>query len=299
MSGLLERRGILDVPGDSPMTEPEVVPLRPLTLWRPSQFLEWQEPPGSHFLLPAYLSRGELSTLIGQGGVGKSRAALWLAICQITGREWCGLQTGGEPQKWVFLGDENSIARWKMDLGRMLSTLSEDEKARVDELLRLPAALTMEDCEVWLGDLTTEARIKLTLETESPGVVVADPLGNFAPGDISKPGDMKEAVRRLSNLVRRAAPEAALLLLHHARTGRANIAQGVGYDAANFAIGGKALFSSARCQMNLMPGSADDDTKLVLNCAKSNNCERFPVRGIRFDAATSIYAVDPDFDAKS
>ncbi len=295
MNALLEDPELRDVPEFVP--EPEAAILRPLNVWRPSQFLAWQEPPGSHFVLPAYLSRGELTTLIGQGGLGKTRLALWLAICQITGREWCGLQTGGEPQKWLFLGDENSIARWKEDLGRMFLTLTPEEVRRVDEFLRLPAPLEMDDCEIWLADAATQARVALTIEQDAPGGIVADPLGNFAPGDISKPGEMKEAVRLLQGIVRHAAPKASLLFLHHSRTGRQNIAQGIGYDAANFASGGKPLFAAARCQMNLMPGSAEDDTRLVLSCAKSNNCERFAARGLRFDPQTFTYAVDPAFDA--
>jgi hypothetical protein len=88
-------------------------------------------------------------------------------------------------------------------------------------------------------------------------------------------------------------------LLHHARTGRQNIAQGIGWDAVNFASGGKALLASARCQMNLMPGSADDDTRLVLHCAKANNCEKFKTRGLVFDPQTFTYNVDTEFDAEA
>jgi hypothetical protein len=272
-------------------------PIKPLNIWRPSQFLNWVEPPGSHLLLPAYLTRNELTTLIGQGGLGKTRLALWLAICQILGRLWCGLETIGEPVKWLFLGDENGIARLKEDLQRMFSILTPKEIARVDEFLRLPALLDLEDCDVWLGDATTQARIATTIEQEQPGAIVADPLGNFAPGDISKPGDMKEAIRTLRGITRRSAPQAADFLLHHARTGRQNIAQGIGWDAANFASGGKALFAAARCQMNLMPGKADDDTRLVLHCAKANNCQRFETRGLIFNPQTFTYDVDPDFGA--
>jgi hypothetical protein len=53
----------------------------------------------------------------------------------------------------------------------------------------------------------------------------------------------------------------------------------------------------ARCQLNLMPGKSDDDTKLVLACGKSNNCERFKTRGLNFDPYSFAYSVDPDFDA--
>src|ERR1051325_4368221 len=271
--------------------------LKPLNLWRPSQFLAWEDPPGNHLLLPAYVTRGELTTCIGQGGIGKSRLfGLWLPICQITGRQWCGLKIGGEPQKWLVLGDENSIARIKSDLEHMLPNLTQEERTKVDELLLLQAVLNMEDSDLNLGDATTQARVALTVEKHAPGAIVADPLVNFAPGDISKPGEMKEAIRLLVGTIRRAAPTAAVVLLHHARTGRQNILQGVGWDAANFASGGKTLFAAARCQMNLMPASEEDESRLVLSCGKANNCEKFTTRGLIFDRHSYIYSLDTEFD---
>lgn len=270
-----------------------------LSIWKPSEFLAWVAPASSNLLLPAYLTRSELTTLIGQPGIGKTRLALHLAICQILGREWCGLTVSAEPMKWLFLGDENSISRWQDDLRHMFSALTAQEIERVDEFLFLPAILGPDDADVWLGDARTQDRIIQTIEGVEPGAVVADPLGNFAPDDISKPGPMKEAVRLLLHMMRRSAPEAAYTILHHARSGRQNIIQGVGWDAGNFASGGKALIASSRCQMNLMPGSADDDTKLVLSCAKSNNCERFTTRGLIFDRETFTYSMDPEFDLEA
>ena len=221
-----------------------------------------------------------MTTCIGQGGIGKSRLfGLWLPVCQILGRQWCGLNTAGEPQKWLVLGDENSIARIKSDLQHLYEGLSQEERVKVNKFLRLQAVLGLEDADMNLGDATTQARLAQTIQEQAPGAVVADPLVNFAPGDISKPGEMKEALRLLVGTIRRAAPSAALLLLHHARTGRQNIAQGVGYDAANFASGGKTLFAAARCQMNLMPASEEDDTRLLLSCAKANNCQKFAAAG--------------------
>ncbi|HVM50969.1 MAG TPA: AAA family ATPase [Candidatus Acidoferrum sp.] len=289
---------LAEVFGDVPeVAAPNQPSLKPLNLWRPSQFLAWTDPPGNHLLLPAYVTKSELTTCIGQGGVGKSRLfGLWLPICQITGRQWCGLKTGGEPQKWLVLGDENSVARIKSDLEHILPNLTAEERAKVDELLLVQAVLGFEDADLNLGDVTTQARVALTVEKTAPGAIVADPLVNFAPGDISKPGEMKEAIRLLAGTIRRAAPAAALVLLHHARTGRQNILQGVGWDAANFASGGKTLFAAARCQINLMPASEEDETKLLLSCAKANNCEKFPARGLIFDRQTYAYTLDPDFD---
>lgn len=281
---------------DPPIDHQEITPLR---LWPPSQVLAWEEPPGLHILLPAYLSRGEMTALVGQGGLGKSRLALWLAVCQILGQPWCGLETATEPVKWVFLGPENSLPRLRSDLAAMLAPLTDSEREVVDQHLLLPAQVDPGDTDSWLGSVETQARMMLTLERQRPDVVVLDPLATFSPGDTTTPGDMSEALRLIRGLVRVAAPNAAILLLHHARTGRANIAQGVGYDSANFAAGGKPLFGTVRAQLNLMPGSADDDTKLVLACAKSNNCQRFVARGLRFSVSDRSYHVDPAFDVRA
>ena len=80
-----------------------------LSVWPPSQILAYDIPPGQDLLGTGYVRKGELTTLLGMGGLGKTRLALWLAICQITGREWCGLPTGGEPQRWLLISNENSL----------------------------------------------------------------------------------------------------------------------------------------------------------------------------------------------
>jgi hypothetical protein len=274
-------------------------PLKPLNVWRPSQFLAWVEPPGMHLLLPKYVTKGQLATLIGQGGLGKTRLAIWLAVCQILGKPWCGIDTGGEPQKWLVLGSENSISRFKDDLEKIFGTLPQSEMEKVDANLGLQAVEDFEDADLNLGETATRERVKLTIEQWTPGGIILDPLGDFAPGDIAKPGDMREAVRLLLSIVRAAAPKAAILLLHHARVGRSNILQSVGYDAANFGLGGKALFASARCVMNLAPGSEEDDTRLLLHCAKANNCPRFRTTGLIFNPNTFAYGLDPNFDLES
>jgi hypothetical protein len=287
--------------GHPPEQAPSSIPpQKPLNIWPPSKFLEWTEPPGNQLLLPAYVTKGELTAFIGQAGVGKSRLfGLWYPICQITGHQWCGIETGGEPQKWLILGDENSIGRIKDDLSHMLPNFTIGEREKIEECLRIQAILDIEDTDLNLADLEANARIRQTVEREAPGGVVIDPLANFAPAGISKPDEMKAVVRMLTATIGRAAPRAARLALHHARTGRQNIIQGHGYDAGNFGSGGKALFATARCQMNLMPGSAEDDTRLVLSCAKSNNCKRFETRGIVFDPATFAYRLDTEFDVEA
>ena len=76
---------------------------RPYSLWSPSQFFAYKVDPSASFLGDGLIERGEWTSLVGIGGLGKTRLALWFCICQITGREWCGIKTTGEPQKSTLL----------------------------------------------------------------------------------------------------------------------------------------------------------------------------------------------------
>lgn len=90
---------------------------------------------------------------------------------------------------------------------------------------------------------------------------------------------------------------AAALVIHHARTGAANVAQaGDNFSSGNFGRGAKALYSSIRCELQLAPGDRDNDRKIVLACGKANNSEKFSARGLIFNPETFSYEIDPEFN---
>ena len=155
--------------GSGPALEvvPKTETVDTFRIWSPSQFMTWSEPEGSHLLLPAYLTRGELTALIGQGGLGKSRLALFLAVSHILGRDWCGLQTAGGPCTWLMLGNENGIGRVKTDLSGMMLDLGETERAAVEEHLRVLAVDG--DSDLCLSDLRAFGRLQRTIAEHKPG----------------------------------------------------------------------------------------------------------------------------------
>lgn len=274
-------------------------PTRLLTVWKPSELLEYLCPPGQNLIGDGYLRKRELTTLIGQGGLGKSRLAVWAACCQITGRDWCGHQTHGDPQVWLLVGNENSIARQQDDLRKILSRFDERETALIETHLRIHVLATFEDSLIGIADGDEKARFRATLELVKPGVIVIDPFANVVIGDENKTEDVRDTLKTLVALIHRVVPECAILLLHHARTGSLNIAQATGYDAPNFGRGGKILYAVSRCQINLAPGDAEDETRLVMACGKCNNGPKFKTRGLIFDPETFEYRVDPEFDLEA
>lgn len=268
-----------------------------LPLWSPDQFINYVSPAGWALLGDGYLERGELTSLVGVGGLGKTRLALRLALALILGREWCGLPTHGAPLRVALLSTENGLRRWKTDLSKMLAPLTPAERAVVNDHLRILALVPGEETDMNLGDPAAVARLIATLAEHKPGLVVLDPLADLIDGDENKTSDLVATLRTLAHVQAKGAPEAAVLIVHHARTGAANVAQaGDGFSAGNFARGSKALYSRVRCELQLAPGDRDDPSRLVLACGKSNNAAPFKTRGLIFNEESFDYMLDQDFD---
>lgn len=269
----------------------------PMTLWPPSRFLGHQEDPGDYLLGDGFIERGEWTSLVGLGGLGKTRLALWLAVCLITRRDWLGLKPGAKPPRVAFLSSENGIRRWKRDLSKMHTTLSQDEVAAVEEKLRILALTPDAECDLRPTEGGGAARMIATLKAETPDLVIFDPLADMIDGDESKTADMVATLRALGNVHRLGCPKAALLIIHHSRSGADNVAMaGDRFNAGAFGRGSKAFYSKVRCELQLAPGDKDDPRLLVLACGKANNTAPFPPRGVVFDPEAATYSLDPSFD---
>lgn len=267
------------------------------TVWRPSQFIAYELDPSARLLGDGFLERGEWTSLVGIGGLGKTRLALWMALCQILSRPWCGIPTNGAPQRWIILSTENGISRWREDLLRMTAAMTPTEVEAVDTHLLILALTPDEEGDLCLGNPDSVSRLKATLADSNPGVVVFDPFADLVDGDESKTADMVETLRKLRSVTRSSCPAAAILVIHHARTGSSNVVQaGDNFNAGNFGRGAKALYSRVRCELQLAPQDRDDPTRLVLACGKANNGPKFPTRGIVFNPDSFGYEVDPSFD---
>jgi len=273
---------------------------KPFTLWSPSQCMSYQPPVGSILLDNGYLVRGEMTSFLGIGGLGKTRMALWLAVCQILGRDWCDLPSHGAGVTWLFLSTESGLSRWKNDLSLMMGGLSNGDQSLVDAHLRVLALVPGEDGYINFGSLDSSARLAATLQQVKPAVIVLDPLADMIDGDENATADVVKTLRGLSGIHKMHAPDAAVLIIHHSRTGVQNVIQaGDNFSSGNFGRGSKALYSKVRCELQLAPGDRDDPTKLVLSCGKANDCAKFAPRGVIFDPQTCTYSCDPSFDVQA
>ena len=252
-------------------------------------------PPRETFLDDAF-ALSTVQAIMGQGGVGKSRVSINIARNNVLGIPFCGLSTGQRPYRWLFIGNENSLHRLKRDVTAMSEGLSTEQIELLDQHVHLHSLETLDDSFICLSDDTVKERWYETVKAVKPDIIVPDPWGEIQFGDPNNDLDTRQSVRELLRICMRVNPKMAQLILHHGRTGRANIAQAAGWDKGNFGKGSKALYSGCRAVVNLAPADPDDHSRLVMVCAKSNDCPPFDTRGIKLDDNTLTYDVDPDFD---
>ncbi len=286
------------MPGDLLLDDGTEPPAnKQFTLWPPSQFLAFKADPSACLLGAGFIELGAWTSIVGIGGLGKTRLALWFLICQMVHREWCGIPTNGIPQRAVILSTENGLKRWQNDLSHFMALLTDSERAIVEANLLILAMTEDEEGDMCLGSPGVRARLKATLTETAPGIVVFDPFADMVEGDESKTVDVVATLRHLRDVTRKACPKAAIAIVHHARTGAANVGQaGDLFNAGNYGRGSKALYSRVRCEIQLAPAHRDDANRLVVACGKANDAPKFAPRCVVFDPETFTYRVDPDFD---
>jgi hypothetical protein len=257
---------------------------------------------GDNLLADRLLARGQSLTLLGAGGIGKSRLLLQLAACSITGRPFVSLRVHSPNLKWLIFQAENSKRRLQEDLRRLRHWLGEADWERVAQRLFIHTVEGAEDCFVQLDQPGVRQRLADVIERFDPDVVCFDPLNCFGIGDLNRDSDMRAtclAITQLSAVGRDGKDgrqPRATVVLHHALTGKAGAARATGIERSSFGRNSKLLQAWTRGQINLAPASAHDNLRLVLSCGKCSNGEEFAPFAIRLDPHSMIYEAEPEFD---
>lgn len=268
------------------------------TVWQPAAFRAYTPPVNMNLVGGGYIRRRQLTTLIGPPGVGKSRLSLWLACLQISNRPFAGLDTANGPCKWLFFGNENDPIRQKNDLDWFYRNLTAADQAKVDANLYMHVIDKPDDGIITLADPDAYHKLRTTLKQVVPDVVVFDPWGNMIEGNENDNEEVRKTLKLLIRAISENCPDAAIIVIHHARTGKATaIEAGNNYSGGNLGRGSKALVSSARCELALWPGDAEDSSKLVLTCEKANNVQKFEPKGLTFE--NGIYTENEGFDLQA
>lgn len=278
-----------DIELDAEMREAGVS--KPFLILSAREVLTQPCPPRVDLLGDAILFERSLSALIAPPGTGKSRAIVQMGCASILGLPFGPLAGHGRRTRWLFLsGNENSRQRYRKDLEGLLAQLTPEQREVVLDLLFFHVVESIDDTMT----ASTLDRITESVKEVEAGVVVIDPLGDVMSGDSNADLDVRASLRALAHSVWRANPLACLTLVHHARTGKANIAQAVGYDRGNYGKGSKAIYAACRSVINMAPGDPDDTSKVVFSCGKCNDAPSFPTFGMTL--TDGRYVEDTAFD---
>ena len=252
------------------------------TVRSPLEILGMQFEAGDLVLENGYLEKGSPSAWCGQGGIGKSRLVLQLAIACALGHDFFGWKTRGENLKWLFLQTENGNLRLQADLVAMMCNLTLIERQRVDQAIKIHTLENDDDGFMHLSNDKVVAGIEALTRETTPDIVVFDPLRDFNIGDLNSDADMAATLSTIGRVTRNGNPKRIPLIIHHARTGKAGIAKVVGWDRSDFGRNSKVLMSglalkSTSRRMIRTPTTyflsrlASATTRLSSKCSPSNS----------------------------
>lgn len=259
------------------------------------EILDAAEPPEEYLIFP-WLCTGKMSALVGAGGTGKTRFYIWALSAMMAGHPAVGSmpipkRTGGG--KWlVVAGNENGLRRLQTDLRAIVTAFP----GAVEEIRRRLCFHVAQD-----GDVPMDADALPWVETkvrelgEDCEGVVFDPLSDFLPPgeSLNEDAAMKGLCVRLFDMVKRAAPKAAVLLVHHARGGREAILKSVdSFESGEAGRNSRMLAATVRSVLNLVP--YDEAGGVVGVVGKLNDARKPPPFALRL--VEGVYQREQDFN---
>jgi AAA domain len=268
-----------------------------LSIRSPEQVLAFPRDERACMLGDRLLAKGQPLVIAGVGGLGKTRLLFQLLVALIIGRDWCGIGTHAEGARCMLFQTENGTARLQHDIEALKKWAGEDWKL-VEEKLKIHTLETDNDSLLHLNEPENVRRLEASIRSFNPDVLAFDPLRDFGMGDLNSDADMSATLREIGRVARIGDPERAMILIHHAITGRAGVAKAFGLERTGFARNSKVLHTWARGMINVVPGAEDNNDLLVLTCGKNSNGKEFSPIAVRLNPDTMIYEVADDFDVE-
>jgi AAA domain-containing protein/DnaB helicase-like protein len=240
------------------------------------------------------LAKGQSLVIAGVGAVGKTRLLLQLLVALILGRPWCGIETHARARSCLLLQTENGNGRLQRDLAA-LKKWAGKHWTIVEEKLRIHTIESDTDSLRYVSDPENRRRVETVIRKLNPDILALDPLRDFGFGDLNTDADMAATLREVGHVTRADNPDRALILVHHAITGRAGVARAFGLERTGFARNSKVLHTWARGMINVVPAKEDSNDILILTCGKNSNGPEFPPIAVKLNP-DMIYDVADGFN---
>ncbi len=257
MNDLLKEPGIREVPA---ISEKPRAPQILVEFEKPSVLASYTPPEGSCLVGDYHIQRGAPFVIGGAPGVGKSRAAVALAVAGATGKSWFGL-----PVHWKF---RTMILQTENGRVRLKNEFSEINCPELDDYVRIcappPFGFAFDRFE--FRDQLTRA-----IEEFKPDVFLLDPFNRLAQDDKAK--DYRQAFDDLLTVLPNGDNAPALGIVTHTRKPKPE-ERASGRNALNMLAGSYLLGSVPRAVFILQ--SASDETtesRVIWICCKNNDGE--------------------------
>lgn len=228
---------------------------RHIELLRRSEIIAAQLPQGVMLAGDAHVFRGGIFVLGGAPGVGKSRAAVALAVAGATGADWFGLKVHRR-FRTLILQSENGTLRLKEEFAELPPEIEE-------------YVLNSKDTEFAFHDPEFRDELRALIAKHQPDVVIIDPWGDAVTDN------MEKEYRAAFQYIRDCLPDEefgpALFIVAHTRKPRMG-ERISGRGLLNLLSGSQVLGSKPRAAFVLQSASEDpEDDHVVFTCCKNNN----------------------------
>jgi hypothetical protein len=278
MNNLLESPGLLDVPEEYAETKPA---RRMIEFFTPSELTAFIPPEGFKLVGDYHIQKGAPFVMGGAPGVGKSRAAVALAVSGATGKSWLGLPVLRQFKTMIVQAENGRV--------RLKNEFSDLDCATLDAFVRVcsppPLGLAFDDPEF-------RYQLKSEIEKFQPDVLILDPFNRVARDDKAK--DYKEAFEALLSVLPTGDNAPALGIVAHTRKPRAD-ERANGRALLNLLAGSYVIGSVPRAVFIMQAGSDDtDDKRVVWTCCKNNDGE-LGTRSV-WERGNGLFVPVSDFD---
>jgi len=241
----------------APAAKPNGVP--PIVFKRPSEIIAYQPPEGSCLVGNNHITMGATAVIAGAPGIGKSRAAVALAVAGATGYSWMNLKVHRR-FRTMIIQCENGALRLKQEFEAFMTPEIEDML-----LISPPPQFGFE-----FGKPEFEEAIRKSIEAFRPDLVIVDPWTAVVTDDKGK--DYGESIKVLKRLTGNDDRSPALLIVAHTRKPGTGETLPKGRDLLHEVAGSYRLGSHARAVFNVLAATVDpgDDRILFIN-SKNND----------------------------
>ena len=225
--------------------------------------LEEKPLPPRQWLVENWIPLGQPSLFYGDGGTGKSLAALQLMIAVASGNKWFGLQTDQGSSMYLTAEDDVDELHRRIDKICWTSEInySDLKNAHSVSLVGQDALLANQDFYTKsLNPTSLFHQIEDKIKLIEPKLVVVDTLADVFPGDENQ----RAQARQFISLLRKPAHKynCAVVVLAHPSLSGLNSGSGTS--------GSTAWSNSVRSRFYLKRLQDDDPDKRVLTLEKNN-----------------------------